>query len=387
MKKDISVRVIRDFGSLKTIEKQWDDLLHGCEDKSPFLSFAWISKWWEVFGENRQLFIILIYFDNQLSGIFPLMISIDTIGFVPVRMMQFIGVRKSDYMGPLLPEYPEICWQKGLDTVYDNRNLWDIAELGRVRDNTEIFYALKKVLTAWKKINYIVRADKDCLSSPAITVKESWDEYSKHHISSKFSYVTKRRFQKLEQQGVVLISRIEDKEGLRDVFKDLEELENNSWKGVEGRGMFSNEQNRDFFFRVFTEFAEAGWLSIHTLRVNEQLISYSIDLKFEGRYYFYSTSYDSDWKNYAPGMQLMIRILRGCFEGKIDVIDFLQGEEEYKLKFANTINHVNKILLFHNGLPSFPLYYIEKYLRPVATTFKNKIIRKKKRMNKDKDKE
>ena len=372
--KGIRVEIIQDIKSLKTLEETWNCLLENCSEKNPFLSFSWIYTWWEVFGKNRRLFVLVIYSENQIIGIFPLMISNEVHHLFAIRRMQFIGIRKSDYLSPLLAREPELCWHLAIESIYNHRNLWDVVELGRMREESNSFLQLLNILNKMDTVRKLVRQDKDCQGCPAILIEGGLEQYFKQRISAKGLETARRKLRKIEKMGDVSFSQTGGGKSLHDILKELAALERKSWKGSNGTGIFQSELDREFFFRISSAFAESGWLSIYTLRVNNQPVAFFYGFKYNNRYYYYNSSYDSLWKSYSPSLLLLMKIIQDCFENNFEEVDFLQGEENYKLKLSNKIWNIYKALLFHSGYRSTILFYLERHLRPLAVTIKKKIL-------------
>lgn len=371
---NIRVEIIQDIKSLKTLDKAWNCLLENSPEKNPFLSFSWIYTWWEVFGKNRRLFVIVVYSKSQIIGIFPLMISDEAHFFFTIRRMQFIGIRKSDYLGPILTDKPELCWHVAIESIYRHRKLWDDVEFGRMRKESNSFLQLLNILNKMDTVRKLVRQDKDCKGCPAILIEGSWEQYFKQQMSDKGRETARRKLRKIEKAGNVSFSEAGKVERLDDILEEIGALERKSWKGREGNGIFQNESDRAFFLKISSAFAESGWLSIYTLRVNDQPIAFFFGFKYNNRYYYYNSSYDSLWKSCSPSLLLLMKIIQDCFENNFKEVDFLQGEENYKLKLSNKIWNIYKVLLFHGGYRSTLLFYLEKHLRPLAVTIKKKIL-------------
>ncbi len=370
---NIRVELIRDVDTLKKLKPTWDNLLNRCPEKTPFLAFQWVISWWEVFADNRELFVIVIYLSEQAIGIFPLMLEVEKCSLVTIRKIQFIGVGKSDYLGPIYDSKPELCWHYAIETIYKYRKLWDVVELGRLRKQGDSFPELLKLLSRRKTIRWLALQGKDCRSCPAILIEGDWEPYLKQHMSAKHRSFSRGKLKKFSQQGELRTLENRGGSGLDNILNEIFALENRSWKGIQGKGIFSGQANKDFFAKVTPAFAESGWLSIYVLYVDKHAVAYAIGFRYNRRYYFYTASYDAAWREYSPGFFLYMRIIEECFKDD-DMLefDFLQGDEYYKLKLSNTIWEVSKVLLFHNGWRSLGLFLLEKYLHPIAAAIRKK---------------
>jgi CelD/BcsL family acetyltransferase involved in cellulose biosynthesis len=369
---DIRTEIIQDIEYLKKTKEIWDRLLEDCPDANPFLTFAWNTAWWEVYGNSRHLFVIIIYSSVQAIGIFPLMISKKTVGLIPIKNMEFIGIGKSDYLGPIIVENPELCWHQALDTINDHSKLWDKVELGRMIEESTSFGKLLKVLTSKKTGKSIIKC-QSTLGSPSILIEGDWEEYYKQCVSASNRSTTRRKMRLLEKRGKVTFSESKGKENLDHLLNEMAVLESKSWKGDTKKGILGDEQDRKFISRIASLFADSGWLSLHTLRIDKQLIAYNLGFKYDNRYYLYSPSYDSEFKSNSPGLLLIKHTIQECFQDVIEEYDFLQGEERYKLVWANKFRRIQKVLLFHHGWISLILFFYEKHLHQLYNFLKKKI--------------
>jgi len=57
----------------KTLEPQWKALLAESYSNMPFLSFEWLTTWWDCFGRDKSLRFVLLHRNGRLVGIAPLM--------------------------------------------------------------------------------------------------------------------------------------------------------------------------------------------------------------------------------------------------------------------------------------------------------------------------
>ncbi len=379
--RDFRVEIIRNIEELNAMEEIWSDLLDKCPDKNPFFTFNWICAWWEFFGMGRQLFVMVIYSRGEVCGIVPLMISREVLLGITLRKLQFIGVKKSDYMGAIFVEDYELCWRLAIETIYENRSLWDVVELARMREESDAFTALSQVLSSREQdIKYFFKHDNNCKGCPTIIMHGDWKQYCDENLSTKTLSKMRAYIRRIEKKADEKISFVEivDKDKIREAFKEVSDLECRSWKGEEQKGIFKGERNREFLSRVCSVFAEAGVFSIYMLRLDNTLVAYAIGFNYGQKYYFYNTAYDPLWRMYSPGSILLMKIIEECFDKKNTEFDMLQGEDEYKLKVTNKIWKIKKVLLFHNGWRSLGLHVLERHIRPVACAVRDKIYSGKK---------
>ena len=74
---DLQVEVITDLDRFIGIAEEWDHLVDRSGMERLFVSHAWLRTWWEAFGGQRQLYIVLVRHDAELIGAIPMMHSSD----------------------------------------------------------------------------------------------------------------------------------------------------------------------------------------------------------------------------------------------------------------------------------------------------------------------
>src|SRR5919112_776950 len=85
-----------DFAALK---EEWEELYRSSPLATPFQSWAWLYSWWEYYGENYELRLIVLRNGDLLVGIIPLMLERRWLFF---GRLLFIGSGVSDYLDVLV---------------------------------------------------------------------------------------------------------------------------------------------------------------------------------------------------------------------------------------------------------------------------------------------
>src|SRR5688500_18053257 len=62
------VEVLGDTEALMLMHREWDELLARTQTDHPFLSHAWIASWWQCFGDDKSLYILLVRDGARLVG-------------------------------------------------------------------------------------------------------------------------------------------------------------------------------------------------------------------------------------------------------------------------------------------------------------------------------
>jgi len=367
------VDIIQDIEGFRKLKEAWNYLAANSRDTTPFHTFAWNKTWWEVYGSKRRLFVILLYSQARLVAIFPLMIFLESLGICSLRKMQFIGVGRSDYLGPILAGDPETLWLHALEAIHDHRCLWDVVEFRRMRVVSNAFQGLQKVLTDYKTMKSITRKDKHCHGCPSIIIKGTWKDYYTERLSKHRRKKLREKCRGLKKKGKLFFFESWESETLSDFLVEIAKVEHESWKGLEKTGFFGHERDREFMIRICLAFADLGWLNIFALRLDKRLLSYRIGFNYVNRYYLYNSAYDPEFKKYSLGILLLKYTIQRCFDKGNNEYDFGQGEQQFKLDWSNNLWEINKVLLFHSKWLSSMCFMFEKHLYPRAVALKKRL--------------
>ena len=86
---NIKIQVINNFDDPLLDQPIWEQLIDHNDIKSVFLTKAWLSTWWDIFGRGRLLLIVALI-DETPIALAPL--------FADSGMIYFVGSGVSDYL-------------------------------------------------------------------------------------------------------------------------------------------------------------------------------------------------------------------------------------------------------------------------------------------------
>ena len=68
----LRVSAVTRLEELRRLEPMWQSVSECAETPSPFLSHPWVVTWWEHFGTDRDLNVLVVEDDEGVAGIAPL---------------------------------------------------------------------------------------------------------------------------------------------------------------------------------------------------------------------------------------------------------------------------------------------------------------------------
>src|SRR5689334_4088250 len=116
------------------IRGEWNALLDRSICDSVFLRWEWIHTWWDVFQQNKRLFILTARDENRLVGLAPF--YIENTGSLSLRTIKFCSEELSpDYMDLVLDSgrEDEVSREIVRSLQQQHAHEWDLIALDNLR--------------------------------------------------------------------------------------------------------------------------------------------------------------------------------------------------------------------------------------------------------------
>jgi CelD/BcsL family acetyltransferase involved in cellulose biosynthesis len=348
--------IISNFDELEDFKTEWNQLLFK-SNNNIFLTWEWVSAWWEFFGKNSLLFVIAVRDANQkLVGLAPLKISSRKIlGLVPARLVEFIG-----YGSPVSPEYLDFIVAKQnygeivteiVLALIRNKRSWDVLHFSDVDESSPVLPLLRKVLSG--KNMFILQ--RDCNVCPYLRLPSSWNELLNSY-SSKTRGTIRRIRRKLERSFAVKLVLMEEVTSLPQAFEQAARLHYLSRQKRGERGNFSKKDYLAFHLKLSKIIADKGWLYLAFLAIDEHPVAFRYGFLYEQKYYDYQTGYDPQFEKYRVGSVTLGYIMEDLITKSVRECDFLRGGHEYKWSWAKEFRRTLLFCSFQHNPASLSLY-------------------------------
>lgn len=86
----LQLEIVSDFNSFLSLKTAWDSLVFPAALDHPFVTHDWIRAWWESFGENRAMHIIVVREGDTVVGIAPMLEDTERFYGFKLRKLSFI---------------------------------------------------------------------------------------------------------------------------------------------------------------------------------------------------------------------------------------------------------------------------------------------------------
>lgn len=357
------VKLIENTQDFLKLQEDWNNILKKSYANFPFLTFEWLLNWWKYFGGKKQLFIMTAHENDNKPphAIAPFML----VEFAGFKIIQFIGTERSDYLDFIIEDRIEDTIKAFFTFLNENKEKWDViflSDILPIGDNIERFCSTAKTVN-WGICSRLY------YHSPFLPINSDWPQFLSSK-SSNFRYSLRRKENYLKKQGMSLKILKLNSEGLgHQVFKDMVEIEKNSWKVESGTPNMQEKTAQNFFLDYLQEFAENGWMNLWLAYMDEKPMAYLINFDYGRKIWFYNAAYHKQSEKYGIGSILMHHAVKDAFLSEKTEYDFMRGVEEYKKHWASEERKSFQLVFYRKSFRSIIGYFVLFRLRWFLSKF------------------
>ena len=305
------VEWIEEGARFEAIAPAWEDLAR--HDPSPFAGPRWYGPWWRAFGGRRRLALCVLWRDDRLAGVLPLLAGRGRLEAMANEHTPRLRPAARD------PEALATLIRAAVDTGAGLLELHPVSEEDAALTRREAEAGRRFVLAEHAHTSPIVEATGD------------FADYRKARKSA-WSDIERRR-RKLQRECDV---RLDVVASPHDVDRDMDAalvVEASGWKGRQGTAIASSPLTNRFYREMARAFHGSGELRLSRLHVDGRLAAVDLALVRGDRYFLLKTGYDESFRRAGPGLVLRLAVVERCFEMGLDH-EFLGDEANYKQLFA-----------------------------------------------------
>jgi len=108
----------------------------------------------------------------------------------------------------------------------------------------------------------------------------------------------------------------------------------------------AHPERRVFLEQLARLLSQSGWLTLTRMVSGNRTLAWNYGFQFEGTWFWYQPSFDSDLEKYSPGFCLLAKIIEEAADDPaLKVVDLGLGAEEYKDRFANQVRGTLQVTL------------------------------------------
>jgi CelD/BcsL family acetyltransferase involved in cellulose biosynthesis len=345
---------------LSNLRDDWRELLDHVGNDSIYWRPEWVLAALRAYAPAAKLFVIAVRQGAILCAIFPLLDERGKFAGLPGHKLRAplttagVGIDiPCSVSGAARDEVFKAIW-----SVIRNKPHWDVLELPSVFEGASIE---RLASFAENECFAIGRWTLPLIASFSIpqgpAAVEELEKYPRH---PKLRSKVRQREKKLAALGAVRLRRTErDPAASLQTFYDMEA---SGWKGRAKSAILSDSRSRQFFDEVVREAEKLGHLCLYTLELDGKAIAAHIGFTYRDRYWAAKSTYDENYRDYAPGHLIVKAILRDCHERGIK--EYVMGiREDWKMEWTQNVSRRSYQCIFNHGLWPRLLYTVRFPLR------------------------
>lgn len=301
------------------LEETWQDILQRCSHHTVFSTWEWLSNWWKCYGNHKKLVLLLARDGPNVIGIAPLMYSVHTMFGVRQGKIEFIGAPDSDYNDFLLAEKREDCVNSFLHHLANITENWNCIDLRDISENTRYLNILRNVT------NSVEFAKESRLYQCPYAVLPNSIDIFRNRLNGRFKKTLRRTARQLEKSFDLEFTDCSSLNTLDQSMTAFFELHQKRWNTKRRRGVFSDQETRDFHREVAKCFLKKGWLGLFLLKLSGVPVAALYGFRYRSKFNFYLSGFDPQYSKYGVASLLIEHAISNCIQEGLTEFDFMRG--------------------------------------------------------------
>lgn len=355
-----------DAKDLALLAPRYEAALAGLVTATPFDTIEWISAALAELHRDRafRMLVCRAPRGHGVEAALPFIHGWESVRGLPMRTLRLAGYPLSDRVSPLLATDDPRLADCVLDGLIRCPHSWDAMVLNEVVQGTAFTQALATRACAHE--HAIVIRPK---SRPAIVDLGVPDRAA---LTARYPKSLKQRLKRsrkrLHEAGSPRFERrCPEPSDVPALLGRLKAVEDKSWKGQRGLGIFSTPERMAFFTRVAESFAARGWLDVGLLFLDGRLITYRFGFRFRKVFWDYNFAYLPEYQALSPGRILLDEMIQSSVDCGLKAFDASRGDARTGNILGDwqhrTVEHVTVWVFNRTPLGSLS-HLIEDRVRP-----------------------
>jgi CelD/BcsL family acetyltransferase involved in cellulose biosynthesis len=330
-----TVEVIASSAELANLKPVWDRLVTESPLTHPFMTHEWISTWWECFGDNSELCILLVRANGDPIAIAPLMRTTERVYGRQVRTLQFPANDHTNRCDVIVTTRAGDAYAAIWNFLMSESAMWDMVVLRELPADSLTLEELTR------------RAEQDGVLwgrwqselSPFASLNTRWDHYVES-LPTKHRANLRNRWKRLFALGRVGFETVSAGPALADALDEGFRIEGAAWKERAGSAIRCQPDVHRFYSLFAERASKRGWLQLQFLKVDDRRIGFAYCVAYRNRMYLLRPGFDPAYASYSPVNLLCCHALRDACACGFSAYDFLGANEDWKRQWSTqTLDH------------------------------------------------
>src|SRR3954463_4725165 len=276
----ITVRTVESPAEFAGLRSQWDALHDDAPAATLFNSWLWQYRWWELYGADQPLRVLVASEKGVIVGILPLYIRTAAVARLGVKELRAVGTGGDtfpDHLGPVISRFaPEAAVLQALAESALQMPGWDVLLLTDLVTPS----AFPSMLTAVAR-----RAGAGALSGLSekiryIALPSAWKVFLASLKPDRRARMQRAR-RRLLAAHTVRFFVWSDADTMDQAVDKLVELHRKRWRA--SSDSFATREYVEVHRRIMKDCLERGWLRLYCLDVDGDIAAMSYCYRFRNR--------------------------------------------------------------------------------------------------------
>jgi len=366
-------RAVREKRELLEIETAWNELIRDSYFDAPFYSWAWHHKWWEHFGNEHELFIIVVQdSDGALQAIAPLR----------RRKTRLRGLRANEicFLYNYVAPRSSILVRNGsrglqavraiIEYLSRQRVQWDQIRLEDIDEGMPYLSALCNQADSCG-LHTIATTGR---RSPFVTIGTDFRKYTLDTLRGERRRSIKHKVNRLLKRTDYRFMEFTEPEQMQTAIDLAFRVSKASWKGEKGSDMSGSAPRKAFYIDITDHFARLGQIKVWISFLGDNPIAVQYQLTNGQVVYMLISDFDERYRSLSPGTVLLYQIMEKLHDTEVNEFDFSGNCYEYKTKWATGLRRHVTLEIFHNGAYSYFIFLTKKRILPMLRSVRSNVV-------------
>jgi len=327
---------------LQELQPHWNNLLLRSTSDTIFLTWQWCEAWWKNYGQQRDLFVLAAWDEDEIVGIAPLYREHTRVYGKTWRRLRLIGdgSHDSDYLDLFADTGREAETTEAFAEFLEAHcRSWDWIELnGPLKDSRCMAEFVRSIgERSW-------RLKAEPVGCAVLPLPSNWEDYLRM-LAPRFRTTVRSSLALLHASLKSVPKRCGSLREIDDWLPLLFDLHTRRWQSESLPGVFGDPAKRAFYRDLSGAAMQEGWLAFHRLDWAGRPLALQYGLIYRNRFHLLQEGYDPTFSSLRPGVALRAWLMRHWIEARLDAYDFLAGTAPHKLAWGAQEHSSLRILI------------------------------------------
>ena len=237
------------------------------------------------------------------------------------RVLCSLGTPDNDVGGFIVWDGDPLIYMAICNYLINQKARWDILELNDfLLDSSET----RELITFFTHAGFIYTQKNN--RHFYLPIQGDWQSYM-GRLSQNLRGDLRRKVRRIERQGQLTFKHHSGQEVTCWDISTIFEIN----KYGRYPYLYRSSEERAFQRELLALMSDRGWLDFFFLYINDQPVAYRYGFIFNGKFEDWRNGFNTQYFELSVGKVLLMLVIEDCFKRAYEGVDFLRGDEDYKI--------------------------------------------------------